>query len=139
VPKPSSLDGGRSISGPQAFLGWSKEVSGYLVGPKKDPDPADRPFYEKAASEYTKTLAFFYVSWMNNTPLNECINWSSSSWMNTCPFPVEENKEIKITIESTTKRIPVMTGKPYVVGYSGLTVSGHRPEFDGFYEPPYQR
>ena len=26
-----------------------------------------------------------------------------------------------------------------ITGYSGLTVSGHRPEFDGFYEPPYQR
>jgi hypothetical protein len=137
VPRPR--DPARSLSGPQAFVGWSTEVSAYLAGPKRYDDPALRPVYKEVARKYTETLQFFYAQWMLGTPLADCIRWSSSKWVREVPFPVKGNEVITITAGGFVDvGLPVMTGDIYVVGYSGLTVEGHRVEYDGHYKPPYQ-
>jgi hypothetical protein len=127
----------RNKVGPQAFVGWAADHTGWLNGVDASEASLD------VATAYTQTLEDFYEQWMDNVPLNQCIYSASTSAENTAPFPVPQNK--KVTISGINYEdfdsynftyTNVMTSPIYVVGHSGLKRSSLDSSQDNYYAAP---
>lgn len=111
----------RSRVGPQAFVGWADTVSSFTQN-------------IDTLSASTEALDAFYVAWMSGQPLANCILSASDKTLLDCPFPLVGNEAYTVNgIPYSSK-----TSKIYVVGHSGLTITGLNPSFDNLYRPPYQ-
>ncbi len=112
----------RNKVGPQAFVGWANSHGTGLTS---------HPEFGKA---YTETLRAFYVLWMSGHPLASCIDFASEYTFLDNPFPVRGNEMIEVNGLRGKRN----TCDIYVVGHSGLTVSGLNQSWDKRYQPPYQ-
>ena len=93
----------------------------------------NQTFSEHVAVSYTETLQLFYFDWMNGASVYECIKEASDRTRVNCPLPVPENTNG--FVDNRLIRI-VYKSKIYVVGHSGLTISGLKPQFDNQYVAP---
>ena len=75
----------------------------------------------------------FYLDWMNGASLAQCIANASDTNLVACPLPVPQVSRYVVNGYSFTNNWP---SKIYVVGHSGLTVSGLSPQDDNKYVSP---
>lgn len=124
VPMKASSQVARNKVGPQAFVGWAKEHTGYY-------------YTANRLKAYTETLNAFYVLWMSGHPLASCLDFASEPAFVDAPLPVPGNENVVVDGIPVGKRA---TSKLYVVGHSGLTVNGLNTSWDNYkpYRPPYQ-
>ena len=125
----------RNKVGPQAFVGWAVDHTGWMNQQSNSIGSLDEAF---AATE---TLADFYESWMDGSTLAQCIQIASTPGVpNTAPFPVLQN--------GTSQRLTgdgidgysynfvvtnIVPSKISVIGHSGLTRSSVNGSQDGLY------
>lgn len=109
----------RGKVGPQAYVGWARPRTPYVNT-------------EERMGGYTETLQAFYTFWMNGVPLAQCIRLTSDKKTYGCPLPVPGNEVVTQNQVKTTQ----LTSPVYVVGHSGLTVSGINSGFDNQYAEP---
>jgi hypothetical protein len=129
----------RNKVGPQAYVGWQKEHTGWM-----DAGTGDSTRDENLAYAYTQNLNMFYTFWMNRVPLKQCLDAASIATAGTAPFPVPRNKNVTIWGSNPNNgpyNYPysnVMTSKIYLVGYPGLRVDGvdHNLDPDKTYAAP---
>jgi hypothetical protein len=128
---------GHNKVGPQAFVGYAADHAGW-IGWTSDDDEA-----QNISSAWTDTLADFYDDWMRGITLGQCIFNASASAPNHAPFPVPQNKNVKISGENyedfedySYTFTGIETSKIYVVGHSGLTRGGLTTSQDGLYPAP---
>jgi hypothetical protein len=114
--------------GPQAYVGWEKEKGDRMGG-----GSGDVTVDTLKAVAYTETLQYFYLDWMNGTPLAQCIADASNTNVVECPFTVPDYKTYKIGSYTFTNNLP---SKIFVVGHSGLTITGLRSDYDNLYVAP---
>jgi hypothetical protein len=129
--------------GPQAFVGWGKEFTGWLN------PTVDTTETENVALAYTEALNDMYELWLNKYPLAECINSASVQQPNIAPFPVPSSvKFYHISGEAGFNGAPyeyyipstnVITSPIYVIGHSGLTRDSVNPNFDNQYVSPIDK
>jgi hypothetical protein len=127
MPLWASTQAARFKLGPQAFVGWAGVKSDWLG------------FYSSyvgsdVATAYTETLQYFYLDWMNGTPLAQCIADASNTNIVACPLPVPQVKTF--LFENRVIETNTFPSEIYVVGHSGLTVSGLRSDYDNLYVSP---
>jgi hypothetical protein len=115
--------------GPQAYVGWAgiesawlDSVPGYVVTVGTD-----------LAVAYTETLQRFYLDWMNGASLFQCIIDVTNNVNVDCPLPVYAVKTIVIVNVTINNKYP---SRIYVIGHSGLTVSGLNSGDDHKFEAP---
>ncbi len=124
---------GRNKVGPQAYVGWADEHTGWMDAGSSAGTTADAAF----AKGYTQTLNNFYTDWMSGRTLRECLDNASKSAPNTCPLPVPANKNVTMTLGGVEYIVTgVITSKIYVVGHSGLTRGSLVVDEDGRYPAP---
>jgi hypothetical protein len=116
----------RNKTGPQAYVGWARDHAGWLNGSSGASSDLE------VAKAYTKTLQLFYLDWMNNMPLKDCIDHASLSLTGTAPFPVPENKNCLINLSDGTTYYAtnISTSRIFIVGRPGLTVHSVDPQAD---------
>ena len=127
----------RNKVGPQAYVGWEKEHTGWM-----DAGTGDSTRDENLAYAYTQNLNNFYSLWMHNVSLAQCIASASVAANGTAPLPVPQNK--KVTIWGTNPNngpfnypyTDIDTSRIFVVGHSGLKVSGSDGNYDNYYVAP---
>jgi hypothetical protein len=110
-----------------------------MSGPPPELLPgSDTTPYTKAAEAYTDTLSLFFVEWMTGSTLAQCITDASNRDLSPCAFPVLKNVGVTIrTLDGYHFTFRNLKVSPIcVIGHSGLTVTGLKEEFDGFYPPP---
>ena len=125
--------------GPQAFVGWATEKTGWMSGWYSINGVLDFEKSKSTADAYTATLQWFFYDWMSGATLAQCIRNASNTNLAPCPLPVPEVKTFAIEPPFTSISFTVTNQYPskiYVVGRSGLTRYGHRAEHDRNYEPP---
>ncbi|MEI8079288.1 MAG: hypothetical protein WCH61_06640 [bacterium] len=124
----------RDKVGPQAYLGWASDHAGWLNGNVEN----DHTIALNIAKAYTQTLQMFYSYWMSGKSLKECIDYvSSASLYGMAPFPVPEFKKVPIYGPGYDYMLTnVLTSKIVVIGHSGLTWNGRRPDKDGYFPMP---
>jgi hypothetical protein len=123
----------RSKLGPQAYMGWAKDHSGWMTG---NPD-WDANLYKALAKMETDTLSTFFVDWMSGTPLAKCIKNASDAKVHPVPFCVPGNENLTITIDSVQHSFKNLdTSKIYIIGHSGIKVDGLNSSYDGQYAAP---
>jgi len=129
----------RNNVGPQAYVGWQKEHTGWMDGGTGNLDRDD-----DLATAYTQTLNNFYSDWMHKVPLAQCIANASVSTPNACPLPAVPPGNKAITISGTDvygspysyNFTNVVTSKIFVVGHSGLRVDRLDSSQDNKYVAP---
>ena len=109
----------RGKVGPQAFVGWARERTPYANT-------------QERLTGYAATLQAFYVFWMSGQPLANCIKLTSDKTTYGCPLPVPGNEIVTQNGVKTQQLVSPI----YVLGHSGLTVSGGNSSFDNLYAPP---
>jgi hypothetical protein len=106
----------RSRLGPQAYVGYAQEKGDRMGG-----GSTNATINALKATAYTETLQYFFLDWMNGVSLAQCIRDASNTNLVECPFTVPEVKLFTINGAMFTNNLP---SKIYVVGHSGLTVTG---------------
>jgi hypothetical protein len=109
--------------GYQAFVGWATTNSDFLGGINTT-NGTDLTSSTLLATAYTETLQCFFLDWMNGASLAQCIRDASNTNLVDCPLPVPEITTFTISGVCFTNTYP---SKIYVVGHSGLTVTGLVP------------
>jgi hypothetical protein len=107
--------------GPQAFVGWADLKADHFGGRYDTNGAIVLQSSEIVATAYTETLQQFYLDWMNGSSLNQCIRNASNTNLVECPFPVPGNTNF--WVNGTRFNLKYLS-KIYVVGHSGLTVTG---------------
>jgi len=126
--------------GPQAFVGWGKDTTGWL---NPSVDTAET---ENVALAYAEALNDMYELWLDNYALAICIHSASVQQPNIAPFPVPTNAqfyhisgEAGVDGQNYDYYIPatnIVTSPIYVIGHSGLTRGSVDPNYDGLYVSP---
>lgn len=120
----------RNKVGPQAFVGWATNIADWMGGTQ------DALANEDVSRAYTRTLMNFYLDWMNNIPLAQCIASASVLKPQQAPFPVPGNERPQVVVDNEPYNCIVTTSKIYVEGYSGLTINGMNSSQNNIYAPP---
>ncbi len=124
-PIDAPIQAARNKTGAQAYIGWADEHAGWFNYSQNSQVTDDM------AKGFGATLTQFYTLWMNNVPLRQCLDIACTPASGKAPFPVPENKNLKLTINSHNySTTNLATSKIYLVGYPGLTVGGRDPSFD---------
>jgi len=129
----------RQKLGAQAYVGWASASGGALSGLYFTNGVLDMAGSRAEESAYTATLQCFFFDWMNGASLYQCITNASDTNVFACPLQVEGVKTFTIGQPFTSTSFTVTNKYPskiYVVGHSGLTKGGLRPEDDRKLEAP---
>ena len=120
--------------GPQAYVGWDVDHTGWLVVPDDSGTSVD------LATAYTETMADFYENWMDGATLAQCIQVASTPAPNIAAFPVPQNGKVESFHGTDEFGSPysiidtnVVTSKISVFGHSGLKRTGVDRSQDGLY------
>ena len=121
----------RPSLGPQAYVGWGGFKADYLGGSYIN-GSLDIATSKIVATAYTGTLQWFFMDWMNGRSLAQCIRNASATNLAPCAFPIPGNIMVPVRAGYQTATINngTNTSLIYVVGHSGLTVTGLAPGDD---------
>lgn len=126
----------RAKIGPQAYVGWDQDIPSYLSGLYDVPSGTFNYFgSEGQANGYTDTLTLFYLDWMNGCSVAQCIKNASNPSLTAVPFGVPSNKTVTFTTSHGTYVVhnDGLTSRIFVVGHSGLTVTGLNAADDNYF------
>jgi len=129
---------GRPKLGPQAFVGWANDKSDYFGGAYDTNWVLQVDVSKIQASAYAATLQWFFMDWMNGASLAECIKDASNTNVVPCAFPVPSNQKFIGNMNGQRFRVNNTTNTSliYVVGHSGLTISGLKTQDDNQFVSP---
>ncbi|HEV2330541.1 MAG TPA: immunoglobulin domain-containing protein [Verrucomicrobiae bacterium] len=126
--------------GQQAFVGWAKEVTGWLN------PTVDTTETEDVGLAYTEALNDMYELWLDKYALAVCVHSASVQQPNIAPFPVPSNvQSYHISGEAGADGQPynyyipatnVITSPIYIIGHSGLTRYSVDANYEGLYASP---
>ncbi len=134
---------GRSILGPQAFVGWDGPSVGWLDGPLASGDET-RQQSIAVQSAYLATLQFFFSEWMNGQPLVLCLRDATDPYNPSqvpCPMPVPKIDTVTIGSPYISPPYAVANRGPKererrgtirIYGHPGLTRNGLDPVRDTY-------
>lgn len=114
-----------SLATPQAFLGWESDVSGVEVESLPNLRPA---WDDDTIDAYTQTIQYFYLLWMNDVPLDDCIRMCSGKPTSTLPWPLPVKGNSRAITPSGIE-VFRLTSKLKLAGYSGLKRLGYDPTY----------
>jgi hypothetical protein len=121
MPYSATNQAARFKLGPQAFVGWAGLKSDHFGGRYDTNGAIVLQSSEVVATAYTETLQQFFLDWMNGASLAQCIRNASNTNLIECPLPVPGITNFTVNGTSFSLKYP---SKIYVVGHSGLTVTG---------------
>jgi hypothetical protein len=127
----------RQQLGPQAFVGWAKVTPDYFGGFYSTNRVLNFDESKAVASAYADTLQLFYEDWMNGVSLANCIRDATNTAVVYCPLPLPGRERFTVVASGVQYNVYTTNTSPiYVVGHSGLTITGLREQDDNQFVSP---